>query len=171
MPYLSVADGHHLHGIQAVTAYHNQDGELSSRNCGLAAAATALRYRDLFSDPRLASLEERFPPDILFGLFGSSKGRVCEILSAYQCSWQEIKGEDALKQSIRHHNPVLVMLRLPGRFPTGHWMVAYAYDEDHVHLTNYRSHDDRMGWPAFLGGWDSLLSCMIDMDNTGIALR
>jgi hypothetical protein len=169
MPYLSVAHGHHPQGIHAITAYCNQDGELSQRNCGLAAAA--LHYRGLFSDTRLTSLEDRFPPDILFGLFGSSKNRVCEILSAYQCSWHEIEGEAALKDSIRHRKPVLVMLSLPGHLAAGHWMVAYAYDKHHVHLTNYHSHHDRMGWAAFLEGWDSVLSYMINMDDTGIALR
>src|SRR4051812_20232021 len=140
MPYRSIAHGHRLHGVHTVTAYRNRDGELSQRNCGLAAAATALRYRHQFSDSRLTSLEDRFPPDILFGLFGSSKGRVCEILSAHGCPWREIEGKDALKRSIRHRKPVLVMLSLPGHLAAGHWMVAYAYDGHHVHLTNYRSH-------------------------------
>ncbi len=170
MPYYSYASAKHLHGLHSVMAYRNQDGELSGKNCGLAAAATALRYRGLFADNTLAELEQRFPPDIVFGLFGTSKTRICEILSAYQCPWHEVDGKHALKKAIAHRQPVLVMLSLPGHLVAGHWMAAYAYDEHHVHLTNYLSHHDRMKWNPFLEGWDSMLSTIIDMDNTGIAI-
>ena len=171
MPYPSFAHGHHLHGIHSMWAYCNKDGELTQRNCGLAAAATALYHRFKFEDERLTRLEDRFPPDIFFGLFGSSKSRVCEILSAYKCPWHEIEGADALKHFLRHQKPVLIMLSLPGHLAAGHWMVAYAYDLHHVHLTNYRSHRDRMTWEAFLEGWDSAISNMIGMGITGIAVK
>ena len=144
MPYHSFASGKHLHGLHSVLAYRNCDGELSGTNCGLAAAATVLRYRELFSEDTLALLEKRFPPDVFFGLFGTSKTRVREILSAYQCPWHEVEGKHALKHAIQHQQPALVMLSLPGHLAAGHW------DEHHVHLTNYRSHHDRMKWGTFL---------------------
>lgn len=170
MPYYSMASGTHLHGYHSLMAYRNKDGELASKNCGLAAAATALRHKELFMDETLAEIEDRFPPDIFFGVFGSSKSRVCEILSAYKCRWHEIEGTHKLKHAIRHRHPVLVMLSLPGTLPAGHWMVAYAFDEHHVHLTNYLSHKDRMKWNRFHEGWGATLPYMIDMDNTGIAI-
>ena len=149
-------------------AYRNHDGELS-RNCGQAAAATALRHKGLFADENLSELEDRFPPDIFFGLFGTSKSLICEILTAYRCPWYEVESDPALKQALRNKRTVLVMLSLPGYLAAGHWMVAYAYDDHHVHLTNYPRYD-HMKWGSFLEGWDSKLSYMIDMDNTGIAI-
>jgi hypothetical protein len=115
-------------------AYRNRDGGLSQRNCGLAAAATALRYKERFMGETLAALEERFPPDILFGLCGTSKARVCGILSAYGCHRHEVEGQQALKHALRDRRPVLVMLSLPGHLVAGHWMVTYAYDDGHAAL-------------------------------------
>jgi hypothetical protein len=170
MPYHSTATGKHLQGIHTLIAYRNHDGDLSSTNCGLAAAATALHCKRLFFETRLTSLEKSFPPDVFFGFFGTSKTRVCEILSAYRCAWCQVHGKHALKRAIQRRHPVLVMLSLPTFLPKGHWMVAYAYDDTHVHLTNYRSHHDRMTWGSFTSGWDSTLASVIDMDNTGIAV-
>ncbi|HVS37898.1 MAG TPA: hypothetical protein VMS17_20230 [Gemmataceae bacterium] len=170
MPYESTAAGQQLHGLPSITAYCNDDGALSRTNCGLAAAATGLCHRQLFAEKTLAVLEKRLPPDVLFGLFGTSKTRVCKILSAYRCRWHEIKGRRALRDALERQRPVLVMLGLPGRLPAGHWMVAYAYDEQSICLTNYRSHNDHMKWGTFFQCWNSWLSRLIGMSNRGIAL-
>jgi hypothetical protein len=124
----------------------------------------------LFAEQGLGGIEQNFPPDYFFGLFGTSKARVCEILSALKCHWRKIEGKHALKLAIQHRHPVLVMLSLPTFLPSGHWMVAYAYDKAYIHLTNYRSHHDRMKWETFEKGWGSDLSALINMDNTGIAI-
>ena len=170
MPYHSHAKGKHLHGLHAITAYRNRDGKLSDTNCGLAAAATALRHKHLFTDSDLSELESRFPPDILFGRCGTSKDRVCEILDAYKCRWREVEDKQALERAIKHCHPVIVMLSLPNHTASGHWMVAYAYDRHHVHLTNYVHYKDQMSWKHFEESWDSWLGYWIDMDNTGIEI-
>jgi hypothetical protein len=100
MPYYSMASGKHLHGLHSIMAYRNRDGQLAQRNCGLAAAATALRYKERYMGETLAALEERFPPDILLGLCVTSKARVCEILSAYGCHRHEVEGQQALKHAL-----------------------------------------------------------------------
>jgi hypothetical protein len=174
MPYLSVAHHgkhRHRHGIHSLMAYVNQDGFIHYRNCGQAAAATALRYKHLFYEQGLTGIEQNFPPDCALGLFGTSKTQVCNILSALKCHWHEIEGKKALKHAIQHKHPVLVMLSLPTFLPTGHWMVAYSYDDENIYLSNYRRHKDRMTWETFEEGWDSPISYTIDMDNTGIAIR
>ncbi len=158
------------HGLTHLFAYTNHDGTWTEKNCGQAAAATALRSRHLFAEADMKGLEERFPPDVVGGLCGTGKGRVLEILKAYHCPHRQIEGKRALVQALSHHQPVLVMLSLPGRVASGHWMVAYACDEHHVHLTNYQKHHDRMTWSDFEEAWDSWLSFFIDMDNTGIAI-
>jgi hypothetical protein len=43
-------------------------------------------------------------------------------------------------------------------------MVAYAYDNDYVYLTNY----GQMSWGDFKRDWDSVVSLAIDMQNKGI---
>jgi hypothetical protein len=172
MPYHAMASGSHLHGLHRLLAYRNQDGTLVEKNCGLAAAATALHHKHLYSKHNLTHLEDEYPPDILFGLFGTSKSRVCEILSAYGCRWREVRGETALKHALRNKHLVLVMLSIPTRgiLPAGHWMAAFAYDKQCVHLTNYHRHKDQMSWSLFREGWGSTLSAFIYMQKTGIAI-
>jgi hypothetical protein len=173
MPYRAKASGLHLHGLHTMLAYRNGDGRMKDKNCGLAAAATALHHKHRFTEPNLYTLEDEFPPDVFFGLFGTSKDRVCEILNAYGCHWREVRGEAALKHTLQHRHPVLVMLSIPWHeiLWAGHWMVAFAYDEHGVHLTNYKSHNDRLPWSEFRDGWDSVFPAIIHMRKVGIAIH
>jgi hypothetical protein len=117
----------------------------------------------------MSTLEERYPPDVLFGVCGTSKTRMRDILSQNRLSLLHIKGETQLKNCIKGFSPVLVMLGISQviwgmTVPGGHWMVAYAYDSDSVHLTNY----GKMSWGDFKRDWNSTVSLAIDMQNKGI---
>lgn len=171
-------------GLPSLFGYENADGKLVSTNCGLAASATMLTYlgkmqADLTptpnGNPNMLALESTYPPNILFGLAGTSRGRVERILEAYGCEGVEVDGEDALRQSIQAGLPVAVMLQVPGNavlgvtMPAGHWMVAYGFDDQNIFLTNCNS--GGMTWDAFRQGWSDFLPWCIDMKNKGLQPR
>jgi hypothetical protein len=170
-------------GRPSLFGYVNGDGRLCATNCGLAAAATLLTSLGIMqpveasdgTNSNMQQLEADFPPNILFGLAGTSRGRVERILDAYGCESLEVDGEDALRERLKQNHPVAVMLQIPGRtvmgvaMPAGHWMVAYGCDDEKVYLTNY--HDDGMTWDEFRRCWSSPLSWLINMDRKGLVAR
>ncbi len=65
----------------------------------------------------------------------------------------------------------MVMLDVPGRtlfnrwtLPTGHWMVAYGFDDELVYLTNWGT----MTWELFRARWNGLTPRLIGMCNRGL---
>ncbi len=168
MPYQSVAEGNDVKGIRSLLAYVNDDGDKSNTNCGLAAAATVLHYKHLYSSLRLNELEASFPPDIFWGALGSSKALVLKILDSYACAYQEIQGKLALRAAIAACSPVIVMLQLS--YKAAHWTIAQAYNDDHVCLTNYASDEGRryMSWQTFDDDWQGMYASAIGMKNTAI---
>ena len=171
-------------GLPSLFGYENADGKLVGTNCGIAASATLLTFLGKMpveltttpnANPNMTALESTYPPNILFGLAGTSRGRVERILEAYGCETTEIDGEDALRQSILAGKPVAVMLQVPGQtvwgmqFPAGHWMVAYGCDEQNIFLTNWDING--MPWDDFRHGWSQLIPWCIDMRKKGLQAR
>jgi hypothetical protein len=167
--------GQGLQGLTSMFQYVNGDGTLQETNCGQAAAATILTHYGIFEkkterpNPNMTLLEDRYPPDVLFGVCGTSKTRMRQMLNENRLSLLHIKGETQLKNCIRNYSPVVVMLGISQvicgmTVPGGHWMVAYAYDNEYVYLTNY----GQMSWGDFKRDWDSVVSLAIDMQNKGI---
>jgi hypothetical protein len=165
-----------LLGLSAIFEFTNQDGCLVRTNCGQAAAATFLTHHGKF--PRateqarriMAALEAGHPPDELGGLLGTSRRRVTRICRAFGLALREIRGEAALVRALSQNRPVLVMLGVCGgkflghELPGGHWMVAYACDQDNVFLTNWGA----MAWADFRRGWNAFVPRLIQMRNCGL---
>src|SRR5262249_31298405 len=89
-------------GLPGLFGYVNDDGKLSGTNCGLAASCTLLTFLGKMpaemttvphDNPNMVALETTYPPNILFGLAGTSRGRVERILDAYGCEPIEVDGE------------------------------------------------------------------------------
>lgn len=170
-------------GRPSLFGYVNSDGHLRATNCGLAAAATLLTNLGNMvpveasdgTNTNMQTLEAGYPPNILFGLAGTSRGRVERILDAFGCEAMEVDGEPALRAWLEQKEPVAVMLQFPGRtvmgvtMPAGHWMVAYGCDAEKVYLTNY--HDDGMTWDEFRRCWNATLPWLINMDRKGLGAR
>src|SRR5262245_31424909 len=152
-------------GVGTIFEYTNDDGVLCGTNCAQAAAATFLTYHGrLPADAEharriMADLESRHPPNVLGGVFGTNRRRVARIRHAFGVPVRDVPGEAALRASLIRREPVIVMLGVSGgrwwRFdlPGGHWMVAYACDDDGVYLTNW----GKMTWDEFRSGWGALV--------------
>jgi len=172
----TIADRSHYRGLDWIFEYTNQDGALSTRKCGQAAAATFLTHYGAM-DPvharnNMAWLERHHPPDQLGGWFGTGRRRIERIMHAFQLDIIEVVGIDGLRQQLDRKNPVMLMLGMPHQvlgvnLPGGHWMVAFGHDADRVQLTN--------GWPMTWGeievGWHSLAGLWIRMNGRSVALR
>ncbi|MFT3878965.1 MAG: hypothetical protein QM703_04810 [Gemmatales bacterium] len=171
-------------GLPYLFGYVNGDGRKCGTNCGLAASATMLTFLGKMavesttgshSSRNMAELESTFPPNILGGLAGTSRGRVERILDAHGAELVEILGEEELRRSLHAGQPVAVMLKVPGNtvwgmtMPAGHWMVAYGCDEKKIYLTNWDI--DGMTWEEFREGWAHLIPWCINMDRRGLAGR
>jgi hypothetical protein len=166
-------------GLDSIFEYTNGDGTLCRTNCGQAAAATFLTHYGRLpahpADPHriMTTLERKHPPNVLGGVFGTSRRRVARICSSFGVPVREVPGEAALRASLIRRKPVIVMLGVSAgrlwRFdlPGGHWMVAYACDTDGVYLTNW----GKMSWDEFRHGWGGLVPRLIGMWGRGLAAR
>src|SRR5262245_15565800 len=166
-------------GVDAIFEYTNDDGALCRTNCGQAAAATFLTHHGrLPADAAragriMAALERCHPPNVLGGLFGTSRRCVARICADFGVPVHEVSGEAALRASLVRREPVIVMLGVSAgkwwRFdlPGGHWMVAYACDAGGVYLTNW----GKMSWDEFRSGWGALVPALIGMRRRGLAAR
>jgi hypothetical protein len=166
-------------GLGAIFEYTNDDGALCRTNCAQAAAATFLTQHGRLpadaADARrvMAALERCHPPNVLGGVFGSSRSCVARICAAFGVPVRAVCGEAALRASLVRHEPAIVMLGVSaGRWwrfdlPGGHWMVAYACDAGGVYLTNW----GKMSWDEFRRGWGALVPRLIGMRRRGLAAR
>jgi hypothetical protein len=163
-------------GLEQIFEYCNWDGELTRWNCGQAAAATLLNHLDKpatlkDADDAVRAIERRFPPDQFGGWLGTGRRRVKEILREHGAQVNEIRGERRLRAEIERGNPVIVMLGVSGgtfwkwELPGGHWMVAYAFDDENVYLTNWTT---PMPWGEFRVRWRSIVSSWIQMAERGL---
>jgi hypothetical protein len=139
--------------------------------CGQAAVATLLDYHGLDpyslrkpiydekdGRPHWADGEiidqicEDFPPNHLFGLFGTTPGQLAKALrfAGLEAGWaasrdegkgrQKIWGE--VKRSVEADLPVIVAMdmgKLGGRPMTAHWGVIYRIENSNVHLANTKN--------------------------------
>ena len=129
-------------GLDWIFEYTNEDGALSTWNCGQAAAATFLTHQGKM-DPvqaaqNMAWLEAHHPPDQLFGWFGTGRRRLERIIRSFGLDLIEVRGREAIERELDRRNPVILMLGMPGpkllgaTFPagTGWWrsaMMARAF--------------------------------------------
>ena len=135
--------------------------------CGQAAVSTVLTALGIKpEDPTDAVMKEvykRFPPDILFGKFGTSWMRFQKALKGYGASYRWLEGEQSLRSVIASGGLAVVMLDVGATQDEGwgsigaHWTVIYAYDTDGVFLSNW-PRDGKCTWANLRRGWDTQLT-------------
>lgn len=173
----NIADSHQYRGLDWIFEYTNYDGALTTWNCGQAAAATFLTHHGKM-DPvqaptNMAWLEEHFPPDQLGGWFGTGRKPVERAVQSFGLDLVEVIGIDGIREQLDRANPVVLMLGIPsGKFlgfnlPGGHWMVAYGYEGNQVHLTN----GCPMTFEEIEAGWRGIAPWWIGMNGRGLAKR
>src|ERR1035438_7190389 len=84
----SITEPSQYRGLEWIFEYTNQDGALSTWNCGQAAAATFLTHHGAM-DPvqaahNMAWLEKHHPPDQFAGWFGTGRRRVERIMRSFE---------------------------------------------------------------------------------------
>jgi len=176
------ADPATYRGLPSLYEFINSDGEFRKYNCGQAAACTLLTHCRVFPgdhSPETArgimiTVEDFHPPDNAGGWLGTSRRRVERICRTAGVPIEEVDGEADLRTHLDNLQPVMVMCgidgpKLFGRWfaPAGHWMVAYGYDEKNIFLTNWSG--PSMTWAEFRRCWNSVVSRLLSMRNTGIA--
>ena len=135
--------------------------------CGQAAISTALtgvgaKPEDP-SDGVMKDVYAHFPPDILFGKFGTSWKQVQRGLTSNHVKWRWVEGEDALMDTLRHGMLAMVMLDIGATVDEGwgslgaHWTVIYAADQRGVYLSNW-PRDGHCTWANLRRGWDTVLT-------------
>jgi len=167
-------------GVRTIYQFTNWDGELVPFNCGQAAACTYLTYTGKLTPVEeqageiMRRIEKTHPPDNLGGYMGTSRRRVERICRSHGVILRPVLGETKLREQLTLGNPVIVMLSVPGQklfnrftMPAGHWMVAYGFDEQDVHLTNW----GKMSWVDFRRRWNTLVPRIIGMSNLGLVSR
>jgi hypothetical protein len=180
--YPDGADPASYRGLDSIFEFINGDGRFRKFNCGQAAACTFLTHHRVFPGDHVPGeareimelIEERHPPDNLGGWFGTSRRRVERICRTAGIPVEPVEGEADLRKRLDDLQPVMVMCRVDGprilgrwTAPSGHWMVAYGYDESRVFLTNWSA--PSMSWGEFRAGWGAFLPKVLTMQNTGIA--
>ncbi len=158
-------------GIDYLHSYHSSRPWVDWNRCGQAAVATLLDYHGLdpyglkkpiydqkdgrhhWSDGEIVDrICEEFPPDHLFGLFGTTPGQLVKALwsAGLEASWVASRNEGEgrqeiwkeVKRSVEAGLPVIVIMdmgKLGGRPLTAHWGVIYRIEDSTVHLANTKN--------------------------------
>ena len=150
-------------GLSSIYQFENKDGKNPDNVCGQAACATLLTYC-VAASPSMSTLrmiEMSHPADIAGGKFGTSPGRIREILEHYGAPTLDTIGtEGNLKRSLNNLFPVICLVQnkggVTGLFSGAHWFVAFAYNDDGIFVTNYRN--VFLSWKAWEEMWGSPLS-------------
>ena len=152
-------------------SYHSSRPRVNWNRCGQAAVATLLDYHRLdpyglrkpiydekdgcyhWEDGEIIDrICEGFPPNHLFGLFGTTPGQLAKALisARLEASWTATRNEDEgrqkiwkqIKRSVEANLPVIVIMdmgKLGGRPLTAHWGVVYRIEDSTVHLANTKN--------------------------------
>ena len=152
-------------------SYHSLRPRVDWNRCGQAAVAALLDYHGL--DPYglkkpiydekdgrhhwaggeiIDRICEEFPPNHLFGLFGTTPGQLTKALRAagLEASWVASRNEGEgrqriwkeVKRSVEAGLPVIVIMdmgKLGGRPLAAHWGVIYRIEDSTVHLANTKN--------------------------------
>ena len=154
--------------IDYLHSYYSSRPRVAWNGCGQAAVATLLDYHGLdpyglkkpiydekdgryhwASDEIIGRIREEFPPNHLFGLFGTTPGQLVRALrsAGLEASWAAARNEGEgrqkiwkeVKRSVEAGLPVIVIMdmgKLGGRPLSAHWGVLYRIEGSTVHLAN-----------------------------------
>lgn len=172
--------------ITAIHCYRNSRPNGDDNTCGQAAVATILDFwgKDPWGLPRTKSgfpthkkywddgaaidaVKKRFPPDVVFGVFGTSGGQVRNALKAYGFAQARVEHtglfshgwEDRwkdLRRNVLLGRPVPVLVdvgRLGGGNFAGHWAIAYRIENGMVHLGAMNAPRNKVSEKRFLEAW------------------
>ena len=152
-------------------SYHSSRPRVDWNRCGQAAVATLLDYHGLdpyglnkpiydendghrhWADGEIIDrICEDFPPNHLFGLFGTTPGQLGKVLrsAGLEARWVSStnigKGRqqvwEQVKRSVAASLPVIVSMdmgKLGGRPLSAHWGVIYRVRDSYVHLANTKN--------------------------------
>jgi hypothetical protein len=150
--------GNGFAGLSEIYQYENADGKDPKTACGQAACATLLVYICQMSNDidTLREIEKSHPADLLFGYWGSTPGRIEATLKHYKAGpLKYVDDFESLKSKVRAELPVVCLIQNTGTVwgikDSAHWFVVYAYNNDGVFVTNYRS--KHLSWSDFESKW------------------
>jgi hypothetical protein len=153
--------------IPSIFQYTNDGAKNKDTACGQAAIATlitALRVKAPDTGSALIrEVESNYPQDNALGNAGTSWQQMEKALHGYGLKTYWATGEAELKEYLRAGYPAAVMLDV-GRIPQygfhwgGHWVVAYAFDDGNIYLTNWGYDGTTCSWGAFSAAWNTWLT-------------
>ncbi len=158
-------------GIDYLHSYHSSRPRVDWNKCGQAAVATLLDYHRLdpyglrkpiydekdgcyhWEDGEIIDrICEGFPPNHLFGLFGTTPGQVAKALrsAGLEANWAASRDEGEerqkiwaeVKRSVEAGLPIIVSMDMSmfgGRPLSAHWGVIYRIEDSDVCLANTKS--------------------------------
>jgi ABC-type bacteriocin/lantibiotic exporter with double-glycine peptidase domain len=159
-----------IYGVSEIVEFVNEDGAQSQYNCGQAAIATLVKFHN--KDVSVQEVEHWYPPDAMFGYFGTSKRRVEKALNGYGLNPKTITGIDAVKESLRNGIPGLVLCEFVFKevwglkIPSAHWMMAFGYDDDYIYVSNWSF--NKMKLNDFERSWKGMVPRLVSMDESMI---
>lgn len=159
-------------GLASIVEYTNDDGGNVETCCAQAAAATMIGFIDQDQPPPIDMvhfLEEQFPPNVMFGRWGTSPAQVVRMLDAHGLKATGVLGIDGLMSSLSAGRPVLMLLGVPTEFlhlsfREPHWVVAWGMDDKDFYLTNYGKMTHR---ELFAFAWGDFLVRAVGMGMYG----
>lgn len=140
-------------------SYRNQDSSINvSTCCGQAAVYSAFRTRRGRTLPGgLTGLVRDHPPDNLFGMLGTSPGRVEQIVRVLGLAGGRRSGLADLLADLRER-PVLVCLDAGKLTPSVwglHWVAVFGFSGGDAHISNWGI--DRVPFQQFRDAWTAPL--------------
>lgn len=175
-------------GLPYIYGFENTNpssyGQKNGNNCGQAAIATIVEYwkknvhshikRNRYNnrdqryypdnDAFVEAIEYDYPPDLLFGHFGTSKERIQDALIDYGMDNVNVYYDrggnpagqrelDILINWLENRYPVIVLLDLgplDGKHWAFHYVVVYHYDGSDFYITNPY---DKVPFDDFIQSW------------------
>lgn len=155
-----------FNGLLSIYQYRNEDGANPDNVCAQAACATLLTSLNLqpANIATLQAIETSHPANLLGGKWGTTPHKVRVALAAYGAtSIHTAETDKALKLRVSTGFPVICLIQnergISGLAREGaHWFVVFAYDDDGVYVTNWRT--VHMSWTDFKKRWHSPLSTL-----------
>lgn len=141
------------------TSYRNQDSiHYTQTCCGQAAVHSAYHtvrghaWATGFSD-----FVHSTPPDNVFGILGTSPGRISTMLFNLQFSGRDGHGRSSLRRTLRQR-PAIVCVdvnKIDSSRIGLHWVCVFGYGDDYMYVSNWP--DWRISRAAFKEAWSAPL--------------
>jgi hypothetical protein len=154
-------------GRKSVFQFVNSDGTNPATACGQAALATVLaaRRRIPMTIAGLRTVEDKYPADIVSGVWGTSRARVLSALNGFKLGHRYAKGRQGLHDDLVKGKYAIALIQntagLGGIGDGAHWFVVFGCDANGVHVTNYGT--PVIPWSDFEGMWSAPMPVAVGM--------